>query len=519
MLTLKYWPHLKDTLINFALGLSIGIGLLSFAFYLSWWFEGSTPAEDRWRSPVFLLVLIFAVAYGGIQLIGNWFLYIVARRPSGKEADALDLSVDVFVTAYGEPYEMIKKTLIAACAMRGKHATWLLDDGANPQLSTLAKSLDVGYLTRSDHKYAKAGNLNAALSKTDGDIVVIFDIDHVPVPEFLERSLGYFSDTQLGFVQVMLTFGNIKESWVADAAIETSLEFYNPTSLGAYSIGGATLMGSNALIRRTALESIDGYQPGLAEDLATSINLHAAGWKSAYVGEPLAPGLAPPNFVAWFIQQMKWARGVFELLVTTFPKLFHKLTWGQRLSYAIRMTKYWIGPAVFIHMFATIAILIFGDAATRNAFHNYLIHITPLVACDALIRYFGLYKWRHDTMQNTSLLRAIILVYATWPIYLAAWLMAVFRINLTFRLTPKSGEERLHPIWLAPQLITIILLFTGMLYTVIVKDHQPSFLLLFAIVQGMLQFLFLWRWMNTDFFPRRRNPIAKDAVVKREPNQ
>jgi len=86
----------------------------------------------------------------------------------------------------------------------------------------------------------------------------------MPEPSFLERSLGPFADSQMGFVQVMLTFANTEHSWVADAAIETSLEFYNPTSLGADRIGGATLMGSNALIRRAALESIGGYQPGLA---------------------------------------------------------------------------------------------------------------------------------------------------------------------------------------------------------------------------------------------------------------
>src|SRR5690606_40688904 len=61
-----------------------------------------------------------------------------------------------------------------------------------------------------------------------------------------------------------------------------------------------------ALIRRTALESINGYQPGLAEDLATSLQLQAAGWHSVYVPHPLAPGLAPPDLAAWFVQQFKW---------------------------------------------------------------------------------------------------------------------------------------------------------------------------------------------------------------------
>jgi cellulose synthase/poly-beta-1,6-N-acetylglucosamine synthase-like glycosyltransferase len=409
---------------------------------------------------------------------------------------------------------MIEKTLRAACAMDRAHTTWLLADCEDAQLANLAETVGAGYLTRPDRINAKAGNLNAALKRTTGEIVVIFDVDHVPAVDFLECALGFFSDPKMGFVQVMLTFANIQESWVADAAIETSLEFYNPTSLGAYSIGGSTLMGSNALIRRTALDSIGGYQPGLAEDLATSINLHAAGWKSAYVAEPLAPGLAPPTFNAWFIQQMKWARGVFELLVSSYPKLFIRLTWGQRLSYAVRMTKYWIGPVVAAHMFATIAILIFGEAASRNAFHDYLIHITPLVLCDTVIRYLGLYKWRHNTLQRTSLLRAVTLVYATWPIYLSAWLMALFRIDKSFQPTPKRKHLRLHPLWLDPQFFAIILLFIGLLYTVIVKDHRPSILLIFAILQGLLQLSFLIQWMSADIIARQTEQATNKLLTE-----
>src|SRR5215210_8599968 len=134
----------------------------------------------------------------------------------------------------------------------------------------------------------------------------------------------------------MLTFSNGSESFVARAATETGIEYYNPTSIGADALGGVALVGSNALIRRTALDSIAGYHPGLAEDLATSVALHAAGWQSAYVPEPLAPGLSPPDVPAWFAQQLKWARGVFELLLTVYPRAFSRLTWGQRLSYAVR---------------------------------------------------------------------------------------------------------------------------------------------------------------------------------------
>jgi cellulose synthase/poly-beta-1,6-N-acetylglucosamine synthase-like glycosyltransferase len=430
-------------------------------------------------------------------MVGNWFLYLHAHRAPSQPALTGELSVDVLVTAYQEPYELVERALQAACEMRYPHRTWLLDDGPDPALAGLAARLGVGYLTRADRRDAKAGNINAALKHLHGDILAIFDIDHAPEPDFLERSLNHFSDPRLGFVQVMLTFKNWEESWVACAAMETSLEFYNPTSLGADGIGGATLMGSNALIRRAALDSIGGYQPGLAEDLATSISLHAQGWKSAYIAEPLAPGLAPPSFTAWFTQQLKWSRGVFELLLTTYPRLFNRLTWGQRLSYSVRMTKYWIGPVVCLHLFATIAILIFGNFSVRGAFHQYLLHITPLAVCDAIIRLVALRFYRHKNTPKSSLFRAVTLIYATWPIYLLGWTMAVLRIPLSFRPTPKNRHGKLNPLWLLPQLVAVASLTFGMLYTIYVEHHPASLLLQFATLQGVIQLLFLARWFST----------------------
>lgn len=469
----------------------VALGLVSTVYYFSWWAE-----VGRITSPLLAVALIVAGAYHWTQLLGSWVIYLSARKrgepppPSAVE----DLTVDVFVTACNEPLELVERALEAVVAMRGKHRSWLLDDGDDPELEHLARRLGVGYLRRDDREGAKAGNINAALRRTDGDIVVIFDLDHAPVPEFLERTLGHFEDPGVGFVQAMLSFENHKQSWIARAACETTLDFFNPVSVGMDRLGSATLIGSNALIRREALVSIGGYRQGLAEDLATSIELHAGGWKSVYVAEPLAPGLAPADTRAWFTQQLKWSRGVFEVLLTAFPRLWPRLDWGQRLSYAARMTYYWIGPVAIVHMGFTVGVLLAGEKLARVDLRQYIVHILPLVIVAFAIRLTALACWRHPTVRLTPQWRAAVLVYATWPIYTLAWIMAALRLPLRFRLTPKRFEARARWNWMAPQVLASALIAIAMVFGLAGgQSGHTEILLVFCLLQAGPQLVVLWQ--------------------------
>ena len=466
-------------------------GLIASAYYFSWWGQGG-----RILSPILAAALMIAALYHWSQLFSSWLIYAAARRrkPVPEPAAGRRPSVDVFLTACGEDPELVGRALRAVVAMRGDHNSWLLDDGDDPCLARLAQRVGARYLTRPGTRDAKAGNINAALPRTDADIIAIFDVDHVPEPEFLERSLGYFADPNVGFVQVMLTFRNAKKSWFARAAAESCFDFFNPTSMGMDRLGSATLIGSNALIRRRALASIGGYRAGLAEDLATSIALHAEGWKSTYVAEPLAPGLAPADVAAWFTQQLKWARGVFEVLLADYPRLFHRLTWGQRVSYAVRMTYYWAGFVAAIHMVFTAGILIGGERVAVVDLQQYLWHLLPLTVVAFGIRIVALCCWRHRSVPNAFQWRAIVLVQSTWPVYTLAWFMSILRIPLGFNATPKRVSHDRRWNWLVPQICSSLILFGAVIVGMSYPDTaHPGFLMTFASLQMLPQLFLLWQ--------------------------
>ena len=61
----------------------------------------------------------------------EWELSLAGRRPG----------VEVLVTVYGEPVEMVRRTATAAMAIRGEHRTWILDDGHSDEVRALAEEL------------------------------------------------------------------------------------------------------------------------------------------------------------------------------------------------------------------------------------------------------------------------------------------------------------------------------------------------------------------------------------------
>ena len=275
-------------------------------------------------------------------------------------------TVDIFVTGFDEPEELFERSIKAAVAISYPHETYLLDDSADGCYEALARRAGARYLTREGKRDHKAGNINAALARTQGKFIAVFDADHVPVAGFLDRTIGYFNDERIGFVQCMLTFSNHRESVIARGAAETALEYYNVSAVGTDCLGAASMMGSNVVIRREALDSIGGYQSGLAEDLETSVDLHAAGWRSAYVAEELAPGLAPASLGAFFKQQFKWSRGVFEAAIRSAKGSFWRLTPRQKRCYLTRFTYYLAGATTLLGILALSGVLLMRPSGAER---------------------------------------------------------------------------------------------------------------------------------------------------------
>ena len=412
----------------------VAIGTAAMALYLSWWFQ-----EGRLGRPALSLFFALATGFCLVQLLPSWWLYLLLPGPRRRSpAPAVAPSVDVLLPVCREPLALVERCVRAALALKGAKRVWLLDDGAEPALAEMARRLGCGYLARGDSRDGKAGNLNAALARTRGELIAIFDVDHAPAADFLEHTVGFFGDPEVGVVQVAPTFSNRRSSWLARAAHDTTLDFHNPISEGMDRLGAVTHTGTNAVIRRSALESIGRYRPGLADDLATSMALHAAGWKSVYVRRELAPGLLPETLDSWFVQQSKWARGVFEVLLVDYPRCFRKLGWAQRIAYLLRLTYYLVGVATAVHVALAVGVLAFQWPMSAGEMLSLGLYSLPLAVSVLLIRRMALALAPPLGDRPRLLWRGYLLVLATWPAYLWALLRAMARAPVRYQTTPKE---------------------------------------------------------------------------------
>lgn len=421
----------RDRLVLLAL---IGAGLLSTLRFADWWFA---PAHVS-VLPLYV-ILSLALWYGVSRMVLGWIGVAAVASPPYRPAPP-GLRVAIFTTSSpGEPLGMFEKTLAACARIRYPHTTYLLDDTRDPRFRECAERHGAVWLELIGLPGAKAGKINAALARTDEDFVLVLDPDHIPFPNFLEQVLGQMDDPDVGFVQVAQAYYNQPRSFAAKGAAEQTYAFYGPTQMGLHGHGAAVAIGANCTFRRAALASIGGHGIGLAEDLVTSIRLHARGWRSVYVPEVVSRGLVPEDVGSFYRQQIKWARGVYEVLLSEVPRAFGGLSWRQRLSYLTIGTFYLFGVTTPMYLLIPYVYLWSGVQPAAMPFAELVSRGGP-VALFGILVYLYAQRWMCDPGTERGLhWRGLSLKIACWPVYLVGTALAVVRAEIPYVPTAKEA--------------------------------------------------------------------------------
>lgn len=397
--------------------------------YVGWWSVGGNVGN-----PMLFVLLLAAEAFTVSHLTGLWqsiWKAGVDLPPPGQTG----FTIDVFIPTFGEPLDVLRRTIHAAVEMQGPHETYVLDDACRNEVRDLAEELGARYIPRESSEGAKAGNINNALPQTGGDLIVVFDADHVARRDFLAHTVGYFEDADVALVQTPQFYGNAPWNPVARGAWKQQSVFYGPINRGKHRLGASFLCGTNAVVRRTALEDVGGLdQTTVTEDVATSLVLHRRGWKTIFFPFVLAEGEGPRTVRAFFAQQLRWAHGSVSTLMSG-GILRRGLRPFQRVQYLLSTTYYFIGFTTLIYVtlpwFALFGRIGPFDAGATTFFVFYLPHVAITLA-----------NLRRE-LQGEFGLSSMTFAYGSFPIYIKATVNALMGREASFSAT--GAEERAKP--------------------------------------------------------------------------
>ncbi|CAM5785711.1 cellulose synthase (UDP-forming) OS=Rhizobacter sp. Root404 OX=1736528 GN=ASC76_12450 PE=4 SV=1 [Rhizobacter fulvus] len=438
--------------------------VVASVWYLHWRYGTLNP-----EAPVFSGLIYGAEVFGFATALLHVFM--CWRLTERKAPPArLDVTVDVFVPTYNESVDLVRKTLLAARGMDHPHTTWLLDDGRRPEMKALAAQLGCEYLARDDNEHAKAGNLNHALRHSRGELIAIFDADHAPRQDFLAKTLGYFENRKVAFVQTPQDFYNLdsyqhrpggagRTVWT-----EQSL-FFRVIQRGKDYWNAAFFCGSCAVIRRSALEDIGGFATGtVTEDLHTSMRIHAKGHQSVYHAEPLAFGLAPESIQPFLAQRVRWGQGAMHVWRKEGILTHRGLSLAQRLNYFASVLTYFDGWQKAIFYFAPVLVLLSGVLPMRASMTDFLIHFAPFCLLtfwvfEEVARGYG----RSLFIEQYNMARFAAFAWAT-----LAWIVPPMKFKVTAKGMPaaRAAMRLTFPQWSVLALNALAIVVGGIVWLV-----------------------------------------------------
>lgn len=419
---------------------------------------------------------------------------IPMRPPPG-----LRVAVLTTIVPGKEPLELVMATVRAMTRIRhdGLLDVWLLDEGDDAEVRRRCAELGVRHFSRKGRPEwnqpsgpfrarTKHGNHNAWRSRYEHryDVVAQMDPDHVPFPNFLERTLGYFADPDVAFVVAPQVYGNLRESFVARGAAELAYIFHGIIQRGGNGHDAPLLIGTNHLYRPTAFAQIGGYQDCIIEDHLTSMIVYTVvneatgrNWKGVYTPDVLAVGEGPATYSDFFSQQKRWAYGIWEIARQHSPRVFPRMrTRQQRLSFLALQTHYPTTAIAWVGGITLSALYLVGGVTVT---HLPVLQWGLLFGANLLVglvfsfcmRRFNLVEHERSSWGLAGMLLDLI----TAPVYVAAAAAQLAGRPLVYVVTAKGSAAtgdtwrtfRPHLLWLS---VAVGSLVTGWLL-----DHDyPS---------------------------------------------
>lgn len=297
-----------------------------------------------------------------------------------KEND--EPSVDVFLPWAGEDLGIFKNTLEAVKKIEYDNLTvYIMDDKGSKELEKLSSKYGFKFLSRPNKgEFRKAGNLQYAYDRSDGEFVLILDADFVPHSKILKYTIPYIvKDPKIGILQTPQFFEQTdamhKRNPLEFGAGNVVEDFYKVDMPSRDKFKGAMCVGTSAIYRKEAIVKAGGT-PKVegTEDVRQGLKISRVGYYVKYIPLILSIGKTPEDYQSYFRQHNRWCSGSLSAMA---GKYFRK----AKLSPLVRLiflsnASYYLSEALsIIFSFHLLALLMFHhDTLALKNFVWFLPH-------------------------------------------------------------------------------------------------------------------------------------------------
>ncbi|GAB5418436.1 MAG: hypothetical protein Crog4KO_33500 [Crocinitomicaceae bacterium] len=325
---------------------------------------------SHWVSKVIVVLyfgcLLLILFYSLLQLsLAIAYVRNKRRKKSGKiteEAPVYDPNdtpkVTIQLPMFNELYvaDRIIETVAAFEYPADKFQIQVLDDSTDETKDVIAKKVaevaargvNIQHIHRVDRVGYKAGALDAAMDRVEGEFIAIFDADFVPDKDFLQKTMPYFKDDNVGVVQTR--WGHINKKY----SILTELQAFGLNGHFAIEQGGRNASGhfinfngTGGVWRKKCIEDAGGWEHDtLTEDLDLSYRAQIKGWRFQYLEDVIAPAELPITMSALKSQQHRWMKGGAECFVKMWKTIITAK--GVRFSDRLHGLSHLFNSSVFI---------------------------------------------------------------------------------------------------------------------------------------------------------------------------
>jgi cellulose synthase/poly-beta-1,6-N-acetylglucosamine synthase-like glycosyltransferase len=412
-----------------------------------------------------ILTLLAILGLYRVRMVYQFWRYRdIKPRPKRQFAEDELPRITVQLPLFNEMY--VAERLVAAVAQMDypRHLLdiQVLDDSTDETVKVAeavvnqykAEGLDIHYIHRTDRTGFKAGALENGLKTAKGELVAVFDADFTPKPDCLRKMVDYFSDEQVGMVQ--MRWGHINANYSLLTRIqELMLDGHFVVEQASRNRTGAffNFNGTAGMWRKQAIEWSGGWQHDtLTEDTDLSFRAQLMGWRFVYLLDDEVPAELPVEMNAFKAQQRRWAKGLVQVGLKLMPRLWKhpQLTRQQKLELFFRLFGNCAAPLMIALSILHIPVLI--ARFNQGMFHMLLLDMPLLLlATFSVVSFYGTTIWylHRDEKWRFALIplamaMGIGLVFSNTR----AVLEALLGVQSSFVRTPKYKVETSKDNWL-----------------------------------------------------------------------